>query len=188
MNSQNNWYSSDELKSLGIKEIGNNVLISKDARILNPEKLSIKNNVRIDSFCLLSGDLKFGNYIHLPPFCSLSGGGGIEIGDFVTISTRLSVFTANADFTNASGLTNPTIPVEFRKRNVGPVKIEKHVMIGAHSVILPNSTLKQGAVFGAFSLIKGEYNGWSLYVGAPAKFLRKRPSEKVLAEEEKLLK
>lgn len=184
---QSGWYSSNELESLRLKKFGKNVLISKDAKIYHPSKLVIGDNVRIDAFSLLTGDIKLGNFIHIPPFCSFSGVGGIEIADLVTISTRLSVFTANADFATGSGLTNPTIPEKFRKRNVGPVKIEKHVMIGSHSVILPNSVLKEGASFGAFSLIKGVYEGWSVYAGIPVKFIKKRSSEDILKAEKELL-
>ena len=186
--SEYGWYSEEELESLGLRKFGKNVLISKDARIFNPTQLSVDDNVRIDALTLLTGDIKIGKYCHIPPFCSLGGGSKITLGNFVTFSTHISVFTANADYVTGSSLTNPTIPKELRNRETGPVEIHDHVLLGSHSVILPNSVLKEGATFGSFSLIKGTYEEWGLYTGVPAKFVRKRPSEKILRDATKLLK
>ena len=60
-------YSRQELLSLGLKKIGNNVLISKDAKLYSPEKISIGNNVRVDDFCILSGSIEIQNNVHLAP-------------------------------------------------------------------------------------------------------------------------
>lgn len=185
--SEHGWYSDEELESLGLKKFGKNVLISKDSRIFNPSKLSVGDNVRIDALTLLTGEIQIGKYCHIPPFCSLGGGNKITAGNFVTFSTHIAVFTANADYVNGSSLTNPTIPKEFRKRESGPVDIHDHVLMGSHSVILPNSVLKEGTVFGACSLIKGVYDDWRLYAGVPAKFVKERPREKILRDAEKLI-
>lgn len=44
------FYSEDELKSIGLKTYGENVLISRFARIYGAKNISIGNNVRIDDF------------------------------------------------------------------------------------------------------------------------------------------
>jgi len=186
--SEYGWYSEDELESLGLRNFGKNVLISKDSRIFNPSQLSVGDNVRIDALSLLTGDITIGKYCHIPPFCSLGGGSKITLGNFVTFSTHIAVFTANADYVTGSSLTNPTIPKELRNRETGPVEIHDHVLMGSHCVILPNSVLKEGTTFGACSLIKGTYKEWALYVGVPAKFVKERPSEKILSDAKKLLK
>jgi len=185
--SEYGWYSEDELESLGLRKFGKNVLISKDSRIFNTSQLSVGDNVRIDALTLLTGDIKIGKYCHIPPFCSLGGGSKITLGNFVTFSTHIAVFTANADYVTGSSLTNPTIPKELRNRETGPVEIHDHVLIGSHCVILPNSILKEGTVFGASSLIKGTYEEWRLYAGVPTKYVRERPSEKILRDAKKLL-
>jgi len=183
------WYTHEELKSLGVKQLGKNVLVDKSALIINPEKLIIDDNSRIDAFNFISGDVKIGKYVHVPPFCSFGGSGGIiDIGNFVTFSTRISIFTSNADYTQGVGLNNPTVPKEYRHNENGNVVIEDSVLLGSNCVVLPNSLLKKGCVFGSFSLIKGEYDEWSLYFGIPAKFKKKRPKEKILLQEDQLLK
>ena len=50
----NSFYSKEELKEIGFKKYGENVLISRKTSIYNPEKIIIGNNVRIDDFCILS--------------------------------------------------------------------------------------------------------------------------------------
>jgi len=45
------FYSQSELKSLGLKAYGRNVLISKKASFYNPSQISLGHHVRIDDFC-----------------------------------------------------------------------------------------------------------------------------------------
>ena len=47
------------IERLGLKSVGENVLISEKACIYMPEKISIGSNVRIDDFCILVGDISF---------------------------------------------------------------------------------------------------------------------------------
>ena len=44
------FYSESELKRLGFKSVGKNVLLSRKSSIYLPEKITIGNNVRIDDF------------------------------------------------------------------------------------------------------------------------------------------
>lgn len=181
------FYSDDELINFGFKKFGKNILISKDARIFNPESLSLGDNVRIDAFCVLTGKIEIGSYVHIGNFSLLSGVNGIIVGNFSALSSRVSIFTANADFFGGSSLTNPTVPKELRKIESGNVILEDHCLVGSTSVILPPTHLKQGVVIGAQSLLKGTYTEWYLYAGSPAKKIKKRPKEKILKDAEKLM-
>ena len=49
----NSYYSSEELKKIGLNRIGSNVMISKKASIDSPELVSIGSNVRIDDYILI---------------------------------------------------------------------------------------------------------------------------------------
>lgn len=182
------YFSDEELKSLKVKHFGKNVLISRDARLYNPKDLTIGDNVRIDAFCLLSGKIEIGSYVHIASFCILQGKYGIIMENFSGLSSSVSVYTANEDYSSGSSLTNPTIPEEFRRFESGSVKIDEHSIVGANSLILPPSHLKEGVAVGAFSLVKGIYNSWHLYSGIPAKLVRPRPSRTILNDAKKLLK
>jgi len=58
----------------------------------------------------------------------------------------------------------------------GPVKICRHVRVGAHSVILPGVTIGEAAIVGAGSVVNKDVPPYALVAGAPAK-VRKTRSE-----------
>ncbi len=83
------FYSENELAEIGFKSFGQNVMISKKASIYGAGSIEIGNNVRIDDFCILSGKIKLGDYIHISAYSSLfAGDKGIEMKDFCTLSSR----------------------------------------------------------------------------------------------------
>ena len=94
----NSFYSPEELKSLGLKEYGENVLISRKCIIYGAENIRLGSHVRIDDFCVLSGKVELGNYVHIAASCLLYGGSaGITFGDYTTISSRGAVYAISDD-------------------------------------------------------------------------------------------
>lgn len=187
MSKINSYYSRNELKKLGLKKFGKNILISRNTKIYDPEKLSLENNVRIDDFCILTGNIVLGNYVHISPFCLLSGRYNISMKDFSGLSSRVSIYTSNEDYVKGSSLTNPTIPEKIRNIESGSVLIEQHAVVGASSILLPNTHLETGVILGAYSLAKGKFEKWKIYVGIPAKFKKNRPRTTIEKDGKKLL-
>jgi len=182
------FYSNSELKELGLKKYGENVLISRYSRIYNPQNIIIGNNVRIDDFSLLSaGDKPFilENYIHISAYVCIYGQYGFTMKSFSNISTGSKIFTQSDTF-DGETLIGPTVPLEFRNVNGLPLLIDKHVIIGAGSIILPGAILHEGVAIGANSLVKNYCNPWSIYAGSPAKFIKER-SNTLLALADKLI-
>jgi galactoside O-acetyltransferase len=173
----NSFYSFDELKNLGFKAIGEQVLISRKASIYGAENIELGSNVRIDDFCILSGKIKIGNYVHVAAYTSLCGGSkGIVLEDFVNLSRKVEVFAVSDDFSGAS-MTNPTIPDEYKDILEAEVILKKHVLVGAGSVILPGVVLEEGSVVGALSLVKNSTLSWSINAGVPAKKIKDRKKD-----------
>lgn len=170
----NSFYTENELKELGFKSCGTNVFISRKASIYAPNKISIGSNVRIDDFCILSGKIAIGNFIHIAAYSALYGGDeGIEIKDFANISSRVSIYAISDDYSGET-MTNPLIPEKFKKMEKEKVIVDRHSIVGSGSVILPGSILKEGCSFGALSLIKGNYESWGIYAGIPSKKIKDR--------------
>lgn len=167
------FYSEEELKSLGLKKIGDNVLISRNASLYGTSQIEIGDNVRIDDFCILSGDIKIGSNVHISAYSALYGKYGIILEDYTGISPRSTVFSAMDDF-SGDYLIGPIH--QDHQINVigGPVVIKKYSQIGAHCVVFPNVTIEEGAVVGAMSLVNYSIPKWTVYVGVPAKFLKNR--------------
>jgi galactoside O-acetyltransferase len=182
------FYSQDELKKIGFKKIGNNVKISKKTSIYGSQFITIGDNVRIDDYCCLvanANEIIIGSNVHIAFFSILMGNAGIELGDFVGLSSRVSIYSASDDYSGNS-LTNPTIPDEYKNIYTGKVKLMKHVIVGTNTTILPNLTIREGCSIGANSLIIKDTEPWSIYFGTPAKKIKER-SKEILKLETKYL-
>ncbi len=181
------FYSQEELNALGFKKVGQNVLLSKKASIYGAGSITIGNNTRIDDFCILSGTINIGDYVHIAPYCALFGGKqGIEMKDFSGLSSRISIYAESDDYLGEA-LTNPTIPDKYRKVTGGKVILEKHVIVGTGSSILPNLTIGEGTSVGSMSLVSKSLVPWGVYAGIPCKKIRER-SKKILDIEKEFKK
>lgn len=182
-----NYYSQIELIKLGFKRLGRNVLISRKASLYSPEEMEIGDNVRIDDFCILSGKIVLGNYIHIAAFSALFGSDvGIFMDDFSGVSSRCSVYSVSDDYSGMA-MTNPMIPNEFRNVNKSEIFIRKHALVGATSILLPGADTGVGSSFGSFSLLTKKYNDWGVYCGIPVKRIKDR-DQNLLELESKFLK
>lgn len=169
----NSFYTRKEIELLGFNSIGENVLISKKASFYGIENISLGNNVRIDDFCILSGKIKIGSNVHISAYCALYGAYGIELENYTGLSPRCTLFSAMDDF-SGDYLISPMAPEEFCNVTGGPILIKKYTQIGSSTTIMQNITIEEGVVVGAMSFVNKNLPEWSIYVGIPAKFLKKR--------------
>ncbi|RDU64782.1 acyltransferase [Helicobacter sp. MIT 14-3879] len=188
---KNACYSQFELKNLGFKYIGNDVFISKKASFYGIENISIDSNVRIDDFCILSGNIKIGSFIHIGAFCALYGGNnvskntGIVIEDFCTISPKATIFASSDDF-SGEALISPMVSSDFSNVTNAKVLLKEHTQICSNAVILPGVICEVGSVVGAMSLLKSNTESFSIYAGIPAVKIKNR-SKKLLVLKEQFL-
>ncbi|MCI8574353.1 MAG: acyltransferase [Oscillibacter sp.] len=179
------FYSSEELKSLGLKAVGRDVLISKKASIYLPEKISIGDHVRIDDFCFLVGNITLENYIHISPYSSIhgTGGGTVTMKDFAGLSSYSTVYAASDEYSGEK-MTNPLIDEEYRKVVCSDIIMEKHSVVGVHSVLLPGAYLAEGTAIGAMSLVSKPTEAWGIYIGVPARRIKDRKKDCLYLERE----
>ncbi len=169
---------------MGFAALGSNVLISDKASIYGANRISIGNNVRIDDFCVLSagaGGIEVGDYVHIAVFTLLIGAGKITISDFAGVSSRVSIYSSNDDY-SGNFLTNPTVPEEYTNVSHADVTLGKHVIVGSGTVILPGVTLHEGVAVGSLSMITKDCEAFGVYIGAPAKKIRNRKQELIKLE------
>ena len=181
------YYTDKELKNADFKSIGKNVSISKNCTIIGLSNISIGNNVRIDGYCTIiaTGELNIGSYVHIGAYCALFAKYGITIKDFCGLSQGVKIYTGSDDY-GGEYLTNPTIPAKYTSnKNRGKVILNKHVLIGSGSVILPNVTIGKGSSVGALSLVSMSLDKWGVYFGSPVKKIKNR-SKKLLELEKQL--
>lgn len=169
--------SREKIENMGFRFVGENVRISDKASFYGAEHISIGNNVRIDDFCILSGSIQIGNYIHIAAYSGLFGGtAGIELHDFANISSRVTIYALSDDYSGAT-MTSPLIPEQYKNVTHKKVLIGRHAIVGASSVILPGAILNEGAALGAFSLAKGSIPAWTINTGIPCKPIKPRKKD-----------
>lgn len=167
------FYSEEELLSMGFKSIGKGCCISRKASFYGVSRMSIGDNVRIDDFCILSGNITLGSHIHISAYVALYGADGIELEDYTGISPRSTIFSAMDDF-SGDYLIGPIHPEEYTNVTGGPVIVKKYSQIGCNSVVFPNLTIEEGVVVGACSLVRHSLMSWTVYAGIPCEKLKDR--------------
>lgn len=167
------FYSEEELSLLGLGQYGKDVRISRKASLYNPQKLRIGDHVRIDDFCILSGEITLGSYIHISAYTAVYGAQGVVMDDFSGLSPRVTLFSAMDDF-SGDYLINPMVDSGFTNVQGGKIHIGKYVQIGAGSIVFPRIEIAEGSVVGALSLVNRSLPAWGIYGGIPARFLKER--------------
>ena len=180
---ENSFYTKEELKKMGFKYLGEDVLISRKCSIYGIENISVNDRSRIDDFCILSGNIVIGKNVHVAAGCLLfAGDHQIVLKDFSGISSQTTVYGSSDDYMGEN-LTNPTTPDFLRKVTGGDVIVGKHAVIGTGSTILPNVQIGEGCSVGAKSLVNHSLKEWGIYFGIPVKYYKAR-SKKLLEKED----
>lgn len=119
----------------------------------------IGKNCNICSHCLIENDVVIGNNVTIK--CGVQIWDGIELEDHVMVG-------ANTVFTN---------DMYPKSKNADWVllrtKVCKGASIGAGSTILPGLTIGENAMIGAGSVVTKNVPSGEIWVGNPARFLRK---------------
>lgn len=119
------------------------------------EGTSCYNNV------LILGDVKVGRNTWIGPNVILDGLGGLEIGDYVSISAGVQIYTHDTVGWSTS------LGAEPMKRM--PTKIGHGVYLGPNCVVQMGVTIGDGVVIGAMSFVNRDVPTRARYFGIPAK-------------------
>jgi acetyltransferase-like isoleucine patch superfamily enzyme len=156
-----------DIGTLGLAGWGADVRIFERARIQHPGGVTVASHVLIDDFVVIdgAGGVRIGSYVHITAFTSITGGGPCVLGDFVGLSSGVRLLTRSAA---ADGDREGVV-------------LEDHAFVGANAVVEPGVRIGEGAVLGSLSVADADLEPWTVYVGAPARAVRERPRERVLA-------
>jgi acetyltransferase-like isoleucine patch superfamily enzyme len=107
------------------------------------------------------GDVRVGRHTWIGPFTLLDGSGGLEIGDYCSISTGVQIYSHDTvDWAVSGGV----LPYEYAS-----VRIGSRCYIGAQSVIAKGVAIGEGSIVGACSFVRGDLPPGSIAVGTPAR-------------------
>ncbi len=120
------------------------------------EGSSCYNNV------LIIGDVKVGKNSWIGPNVILDGSGGLEIGDFVSISAGVQIYSHHTvEWSNSLGQK----PVQTARTNIG-----NGVYIGPNSIIQMGVKIGDKSTIGAMSFVNKDIPENSKAHGCPAKY------------------
>lgn len=107
------------------------------------------------------GDVRVGRHTWIGPFTLLDGSGGLEIGDYCSISTGVQIYSHDTvDWAVSGGV----IPYEH-----APVLVGSRCYIGAQTVVSKGVSIGEGSIVGACSFVRTDLPPGSIAVGVPAR-------------------
>jgi galactoside O-acetyltransferase len=171
-----------------LKRCGKNVIIGLTVRIRYPELVEIGDNVIIDDYTYISTALKLHSFVHIASGCHIIGGrrASVVMLEYSTLAPNVVLAAGCDDF--KGGVATPLVPVEAKGDfQVGTIFINRHCIVGANSVVLPNVKFGEGACVGALSLVTHDLDEWTVYAGHPARPVSRRNKEKILSLEKQYL-
>lgn len=168
------YLSDDDVRALGFRHVGTGVRLSDRAAFHGAEHQVIGDHVRIDDFCVISGAVTLGRYVHIAVQSHLEGGtAGITIGDFSGVAFGTQVFAQSDDY-SGEWLGGPLGARELRNVDARPISIGRYVMVGTLCAVLPGVTIADGCAISAMSLVNVDTEEWGMYGGVPARRFKER--------------
>jgi len=149
-------YKIHPLSDVQTKNIGDGTNIWQYCVVLG--NAIIGDNCNICSHCFIENDVKTGNNVTIK--------NGVYLWDGITIENNVQI-GPNVTFTNDK-YPRAKQPFEL-KRTI----IKKNASIGAASTILGGVTIGENAMIGAGSVVTKDIPANELWVGIPARFIRK---------------
>jgi len=101
-------------------------------------------------------NLKLGKNFDIGTFTYINSRYGVEISDNVQIGSHCAIYSHST--------------VDSKK---GRVILERNCKIGTHSTIMPGVTIGENSIVGAYSFVNKNIPQNQIWVGVPAKFMRK---------------
>ncbi len=176
-----------ELLAGVLRACGRNVKVYRGCRLVPPGLISVGDGSQIDEAVrIYAGEgVSIGRHVHFAFLSSISGGGRCEVGDFVGIGAGVRILTGTEEI--EGGLTNPTVPTEFRRVRRARTVVGAHALVFTNTVVLPGVTLGEGVVVAAGSVVHRDLAPWAIYAGNPLVRIGTRDPDPILAAAAELL-
>ncbi|CAH0497927.1 DapH/DapD/GlmU-related protein [Novosphingobium sp. CECT 9465] len=147
-----NYYNYTHVQPLRRMKIGAAAGISPDAVFSNPERIEIGDRARIGSRCHIWAGPRDGRVI---------------IGDDVLFGPEVMLTAATYDFNNGS-------PVTDQPMREADIVIGNDVWLATRAVVLPGTTIGDGAIIAAGAVVKGDIPAMAIVAGSPARVVSMR--------------
>ena len=178
-----------------LRHMGENVKIGRSVKIINPQFISIGNDVTINDDCTLiargetgihisdnvelkdrvyldteyaDGYINIGKAVYIGTGCTLHGHKGLEIMEDTMLAQNVTITPYSHIFEDSAQ------PIKKQGGYCRKITIEKDCYIGKCTCILYSADIHEGSVIGSGSVVVKSIPPYSVAVGVPAKVIRKR--------------
>lgn len=153
--------------------------IRNNCEILNPEDISIGNNVLINPYCMIEswrknefkhGSITIGNNCNLGEYTHITTTNNIVIGDNL-LTGRFVLITDNSHGLNDGSDADiaPNLRAVISK---GPIVIGDNVWLADKVVVLPGVSIGNGAIIAANAVVTHSIPDYAVAAGVPAKVIK----------------
>ncbi|MBT3295124.1 MAG: acyltransferase [Verrucomicrobia bacterium] len=189
-----------------LRHMGTNVRIGCGVKIVNPQNISLGDDVCIDDNCVLfarsergitlgeavqvkhgvyldtestEGYIEAGPHVYLGTGCCLHGHAGLEIGEHTLLAQNITITPFSHKF------EDPDVPIIKQGGHTRKLTIGRDCYIGKRVCILYSADIGDGAVIGAGAVVVKPVPPFSVAVGVPARVIRKRggPGEGIVGQD-----
>ncbi len=166
-------YISLRARISGCVRLGKRVYVGPGAHVIasHGSEISVGADTAIYPGAMIlsyGGNITIGENVGVNPYCILYGHGGLVIGNNVLIASHTVIIPANHNFSRSD------IPINSQGLTCRGVTIGNDVWLGSHSVILDGTTVEEGSVVGAGSVVTKNIPPYSIAVGVPARVVKQR--------------
>lgn len=178
-----------------LRRMGNNVYIGCGVNIMNPQNVSLGDDVRIDGHCTLiarsergitlgngvklkhgvyldtekaDGFIEIGDQAYVGTFCCLHGHRGLEIGEHTLLAQNITITPYSHKF------EDPDTPVIRQGGHCRKITIGRDCYLGMGVCVLWSGDIGDGSVVGSGSVVVKPLPPFSVAVGVPARVIRRR--------------
>jgi len=181
------------------KSMGENVKIGANVKIVNPQYISVGNNVTIgdnstliargeggiflddnvvvndrvylDTESAQTGYIVVGKNVYLGTGTTLFGHVGLEIGDFTLFAQNITITPYSHIF------DNPGATIITQGGHMEKVVIGRDCYLGMGVCVMYSGSIGEGSVIGAHSTVVKSIPPFSVAVGTPARVIKKRENK-----------
>lgn len=147
-----NYYNYAHVTPLRSITLGPDANISPNVAFANPERITIGARVRLGVRCMIWAGPSTGRVV---------------LGDDVMFGPEVMI-------TASSYRYNDGQPVTDQAMDEADVVIGNDVWIGTRAVLMPGTTIGDGAIIGAHAVVRGDIPAMSVAVGSPARVVSQR--------------
>lgn len=178
-----------------LRHMGKNVKIGCGVTFVNPQNISLGDNVSIGDHCTLiahsergitlgndvavkygvyldtetaEGYIEVGVRVYIGTGCCLHGHQGLEIGDDCLLAQNITITPYSHKF------ENPKETISSQGGNTRKVTIERDCYLGKNVCVVYSADVQEGSVIGSGSVVVKTIPPYSVAVGNPARVIRKR--------------